>query len=295
MLRKGYFDIEEGVLIAFIIFVILTVALPEFIPLQDIGLLLTVTTFLFGILSGFFITNRWGRYTNLKTLLTNETGYLIGTYKLSTMISEKFAKKIADLIDEYLIQAFRYEIYEYHEKTEEYFYKIFEPFKRLKLKNKKETAVFNKVTDILKTSITDREEIFFLAKDRMPSFLYYVLWILATITIFSLFNLRKYTLTSSIITVLLSTSIVLVILVLRELDKLRWEEDILAFRIFFRVFDAIGKLRFYPDVSIKYGRIEEPKNIDYRLGIFKKEKGEGDFIERVLIVKNGKNKRRRLD
>jgi len=285
---RGYLNIEEGLVIAVIFFTILAIALPVFTPGEDINLILTVSTFLFGIFSGFFISNRWSRYSRIKTLLTNETGVLISVYILSKIIGKEFAKKIANLIDKYLIEAFLYEIYEYHEKTDELFYKFLYTVKDIRPKTIQQKEAISQIIKIMGGTPSGREETYFLEKTKLPKFMYWVIWILAAIIIFCLFYIRTGSITYSFITILLSTSVILVVLVLRDLDNLRWDEKVLAFDIYYRVYDAIGKPRVYPDISIKRGRIKPPKDMDYRLLLIEERNGR-QYLKGIKTIKQSRS------
>jgi len=285
---RGYLNIEEGLVIAVIFFTILAIALPVFTPGEDINLILTVSTFLFGIFSGFFISNRWSRYSRIKTLLTNETGVLISVYILSKIIGKEFAKKIANLIDKYLIEAFLYEIYEYNEKTDELFYKFLYTVKDIRPKTIQQKEAISQIIKIMGGTPSGREETYFLEKTKLPKFMYWVIWILAAIIIFCLFYIRTGSITYSFITILLSTSVILVVLVLRDLDNLRWDEKVLAFDIYYRVYDAIGKPRVYPDISIKRGRIKPPKDMDYRLLLIEERNGR-QYLKGIKTIKQSRS------
>ncbi len=281
-----YMSIEKNIIIFVVVFSFITLLTPTFDRLIDIEIFLTVSTFLFGIFSGFFIANRWGRYSRMKTLLTNETGDLISIYKISKLIGNNFSKKISDIIDNYLIETFKYEVYEYHEKTEKFFYEIFNQIEKIKPKTHQQKEATGLIMWQLKDMPRDREELFLLGRSKMPKFMFPIIWFLAFVIIFCLFYIRISTIASSIITILLSTCVVLVILVLRDLNNLKWGERSLAFEIYHRVFDAIDKLRVYPDISIKKGRIEAPEDRDYRLGIFEEKNGK-QYFKNFKMVKKG--------
>src|SRR3990167_3039691 len=114
-----------NVLIFVFLIIIASVYLPYYSLLDEIRTFLTVSTFLFGIIAGFIIASRLSRYSRYRELLTNETGYLITLYQYAKLVDAKFAKKISERIDEYLVHGFLYEVYEYHGETEKQFNSIF--------------------------------------------------------------------------------------------------------------------------------------------------------------------------
>lgn len=274
--------------IAIIFLIISSIAaftIPVFSPPDVIKTLLTVSTFLFGILGGFVIASRMSRFTRFRDLLTNETGFLISLYQYSNLVNEKFSKKIADLIDHYIVEGFLYEVYEYHRKTEASFYAIFNELKNFKPSNENEQEALNQMKWIIRDMPKDREEMYLLEEDKISNLLNITLLLLTSVILFCFFYLRTNVFYSNLITIILSTSVVLVLVLIRDLDKLNIGDYAIDYGIYFRLFDVIEKPRLYTSDAIKSRKLKFPKHGTYRYGIIKRTKGIPSYTEIKTIKK----------
>jgi hypothetical protein len=71
-----------------------------------------------------------------------------------------------------------------------------------------------------------------------------------------------------------------VLLLVRELDLYIWNEKTFGYEIFEQLLKTIGKLPYYPNPSIKAGRIH-PKDSKYRVGYLT---GTGESLNRRIEV-----------
>jgi len=80
-------------------------------------------------------------------------------------------------------------------------------------------------------------------------------------------DLKELSFFSNTRTVLLSTTLVLVLLIMRDLQNLRLSGQIMAEESGQEIFEFIGKLRYYNEHNIKAGIIKIPGHVEkYRLG-----------------------------
>jgi len=272
-----------NVLIFVFLIIIASVYLPYYSLLDEIRTFLTVSTFLFGIIAGFIIASRLSRYSRYRELLTNETGYLITLYQYAKLVDAKFAKKISERIDEYLVHGFLYEVYEYHGETEKQFNSIFSEIRNFNASNSSQSGILAQMQAMLKDMLKDREELYLLGKDRVTFWLKTTLVLLAGLILYSLFLIRTDTTYSFILTILLSTSVVIVLFLVSDLDKLKLYSLAMSYGIYFRVFDAIEKPRLYTNVSLERG-LKLPKDFSYRFGRIKRKKGKTSY-EKIELVK----------
>lgn len=258
-----------------ILFLILAGALAFLLPIfntsEEVKLILTISTFLFGIFAGFVIASRMSRFTRFRDLLTNETGYLISLYEYSKLVDEKFSKKIANIIDDYIVEGFLYEVYEYHRKTEASFYAIFDELRNFKPLNDNQREGLNQMKWIIRDMPKDREEMYLLEEDKISVLLKATLILLTSSILFCLFYLRTDALYSTLITIVLSTSVVLILFLIRDLDQLKISNYAIDYGIYFRLFDIIGKPRLYTSDSIENRRLKFPLNGTYRYGIIQRK------------------------
>src|SRR3990167_10123793 len=100
--------------IALITFTALLFVFPTSFVSQDLGsTILTVTTFLFGIIAGFYIVVTTTDYNNVKNILATETAGWISLHQNILIYDKQVADKLASLIDKYILRAFDFEIIDY--------------------------------------------------------------------------------------------------------------------------------------------------------------------------------------
>jgi len=270
-MKKGVKSAEITIAVL-VVASILAFTLPNSKGSEEVKLLLTISTFLYGIFAGFIIASRMSRFTRFRDLLTNETGFLISLYEYSKLAGEKFSKKIADIIDDYVVEGFLYEVYEYHRKTEASFYAIFDAIRDFNPVNENQREAISQMRWIIRDMPKDREEMYLLEEDKISNLLGITLILLSSVILFCLFFLRVNTIYSDIITVILPTSIILVLILIRDLDQLKISNYAIDYGIYFRLFDIIGKPKLYTSDAIENGKLKFPEFGTYRYGIIQRTK-----------------------
>jgi hypothetical protein len=264
---------------------VIVFTLPIFNSSEDIKLILTISTFLFGIFAGFVIASRMNRFTRFRDLLTNETGFLISLYEYSKFVGGAFSKKISELIDNYVVEGFLYEVYEYHRKTEASFYAIFDEIRNFRPANEVQKEGLSQMRWIIRDMPKDREEMYLLEEDKISFLLKTTLILLTSTILFCLFYIRTSDVSSDIIAIILSTSVVLVLFLIRDLDQLKVSNYAIDYGIYFRLFDIIRKPRLYTSDAISNRRLKLPAKGSYRYGIIQRKNNVPSYKEIKTIVR----------
>ena len=184
----------------------------------------------------------------------------MGTYNKET------AAKLSNLVDEYVQRNFDYELLEVINGTAEEFKrveKIMEDMPIIPDKQSTHQVILGNVDDLRNA----RQQQNALLRKALSAFQWIVLISTATLVIWSLFGLRTGALFFDAVTVLISSSIVLILLLIRDIDLYLWNEKF-GFDIFEDLLKNIGKLPYYPSVLIDKGRLK-PKESEYRVGVYK--------------------------
>ena len=254
-------------LISVIIFAALLFVVPHpFISAELGNTLLTVLAFLFGIIAGFYIVVATTDYNSLKNILAEETAAWIALYRNVSIYDQVAAEKLSSLIDEYIIRAFDYEIIDYAKSTGIEFDPIQKFIRELPLKENL-SSVHEEILATMNKVITTRQQLTVLGTRTLSMFQWAVLMALAALFIVSLYGLRTGELFFDIATVAVSSSIILILLLIRDLDLYVWNERTFGYDIFENVFRSIGKLPYYPAESIKKDRVT-PSEKEYRIGTY---------------------------
>ena len=254
-------------LISVVIFVILLFVIPRsFVPTGLGNTILTVVAFLFGIISGFYIVVTTTDYNSVKNILATETAGWISLHQNILIYDKQVADKLASLIDKYILRAFDFEIIDYAKSTNDEFESIKELVRELPLKENL-SSVYEKIRNVMDDIIISGQQLTVLGARTLSVFQWTILFALASIFTFSLYGLRTGELFFDVVTVAISSSIVLVLLLVRDLDLYIWNEKTFGYDIFENVLKSIGQLPYYPAESIKQKRVQ-PHDKEYRVGTY---------------------------
>ena len=103
-------------------------------------------------------------------------------------------------------------------------------------------------------------------KDKLSKLEWLVVWFLSGILIFSIFSIRTPDTLSLLLSGTLIATVLILILIMRDLDDLSFGEDMVSFEPYETIFDVIGTSRFYLEKDIKSGRVKPPEGTKYRTG-----------------------------
>ncbi len=260
---------------ALIIFTITTFMLPQLEPPEKVELILTVSSFLFAIFTGFFISRASSRYDKILEILSDEDAEWVTVYRNSKNIEESFLEQVREIMDKYYTTAEDYFEESYYKPTIKYLDQIYNLTKKQyeKFLGKSKTGnpimlsqIMNSLSRIEK--LRNRNSV--MKQERITKGQWTILLFLGTIIIFSLFFMRTPEIFSQITTIILSTTVVLVIFLLRDLENMKLIGKYVTVESSQEILDMLGKLRYYNQKFVKEGSIKIPKNLKkYRLGLHK--------------------------
>ena len=249
------------------IFTTLLFLLPIGFISSDLGnAILTISTFLFGIMAGFYIVITTTDYNSVKSILASETAAMISLYQNVLIYDKQSAEKLSLLIDEYVRNALNYEIIDYVRNTHRQFQNIQSAVRDLPIHDNL-SSVYESIRNDMSNFIIARQQLTVLGAKTLSIFQWVVIFVLALIPLVSLYGLRTGEIFFDIVTVIVSVAVALILVLIRDLDLYVWNEKTFSFEIFENVFIAIGQLPFYPAESIRKGRVC-PKENEYRLGTY---------------------------
>jgi hypothetical protein len=245
------------------------------IPLYGVTInastVLTVITFLFSILIGFFIAAATANYLNFQACLAEENSGLILLFNLGNIVQPKAREKIGGLIDAYVIRTLDYHLGEYAENTEKEFNEIIKAVDKLEpaAGNRVGMAVLQVLHEAKANLLKTRQSVLLRAAPKVVRKSHWVILIAlaASLEIF-LFALRDGEILSDFIIGVICTVLFLILMLLYELDSNLFLEDQLAFSDPQKVFRGIGTLPYYPAYALEAETVQPPKG-DYRVGIYK--------------------------
>ena len=235
---------------------------------EDIATVRNISTLLFGILAGFFIYFLLSSFAAIRSVLTREGSMLMELYKLSQAIGPEFAARAAERIDRYLIVRFDEENYfNFTSRGRDALFSIFEELITVDIGNNQNlTTMHRHFVTTLREAISLRRETIVTGTITVTIVQWASLLMLAMILIATLFAMKSDTLFSSILTGMLTFAILLILYMVKSMSDLKLGGDFLKFETIERVFEFIGKPRYYP---VSYVRLDLlPKHLtEIRLGI----------------------------
>lgn len=264
-----YIDAVEGSLYSLIVFVFAVIIITVVAPMDNIEIILTIATFLFAILSGFFISRLGSRYDQIRSQVAQENANLLSLYKTSQSYGDDFAKKIGNHIDQYYICAYDYTLSSYNYKeTGINYLKIWDEVTKIK-KYRNESA-YQSLLSCLYAIEINRNSASTISQEKLNAGHWTILFMLSAIILFSIFCIRTDDIYYQIITVLFSTVLVLVLLIIRDLQNLMLGDQSLLEESGQEVLEFIGKKRYYNKYFVDRDISKIPSHIkEYRLGLHK--------------------------
>lgn len=256
--------------ILFILFVIIFL-ITIFFPLNReeslVSMILTVSTFLFGVFIAFSLSDRQTRIDKIRENDSMERASLETLYSLMIVYGVQTQKTIREKIDNYLMATLDHTIWDYY-KTEKEFKDLSTSVAFAKTNNGKKIGLFQNMVGLVTTMSNAREQTISLIDDKLSKLEWFVFSTLSCIIILSLLLINTGSIISIIMVTLLSLSVLLVLLLLHSLDSLIWKEEVRIFEPYQRTFEAVDLIRYYPLDVIKAGRVMLYKGKNYRVATF---------------------------
>ena len=221
--------------------------------IDTVGVILTIASILFGFLAGFFISELWTRYTEIRELQGtrfSDTLNLIryASYFFDNKIFEKEFKKNVEK------SSIADEVIDWNEGHLEikYFRDIEKSFRHIKIKQVKDESYLNNLLNSYNRLIESVVRLDVLYKERLFTSEWFMLTTLSLIVGISLLFLDVAHPFYQIVILCFPAIIVLALSTIYDLDVLVWGREILTMEPTQRVFDTLGVKRFYLGESVNY-------------------------------------------
>jgi hypothetical protein len=214
--------------------------------LETVGVILTVSSILFGFLAGFFISQLWTRYASIRELqsMRSSAGLNMIRYASHFFSSKRFQQDFKTRVEKAAVID---EILEWDETHIEIplFRDIETSFKHIRIKNMKEQEYFGNLIDAYNQLIETTVKEDTLGKERLLPSQWFMIIVLSVIMIFSLLFVDIIEPLYRIILFVFPIIMTMALLTMYDLDTLRWSKEAVSLEPNERLFDAIGRQRFY--------------------------------------------------
>jgi len=232
----------------------------------NIGLMISVVSFLFG----FFITISFSIIMNrvalLKESLAIETGRLTSLFLLSKHLGKKFHSCVKNAVDKYTIITLRY--YTEYEMSRQVVYDLNDDLKFMESKSEEQKSMSNSFLYLLGEFEPTREKLEYLTRGKLLVAIKFTNYILAFVIIGLLF-LNRGNVFTDILFVILSTTVFFIILIIEDYENMKIGDYSVNISNSEQIFDLIGTDRYYPKYLLSRVRLQKGRT--YRVGFFNPE------------------------
>jgi hypothetical protein len=260
-----YKNIFVRLILAFLGSLLLAIFIPGIGPDDFYILLISISTFLFGILVAFFISDKHSRMKSIQETLRDMDAKIISIYKYSTVFGPKVHDDIKKLIDDWLTSTLDYKLVDLS-KTSEQYLKIYDYVLAIKTKNDDEFYAKDRMCQLLESVSSIYKRLGFLLRDNLSYGEWFLVSILAGIIFVCLFVINTGSILSILFIVLLSVSLFGALFILRDLNSLEWKERYWIIEPLLDLFAELDMIPYFPDTFEVYlNKIKFPKGFKYRV------------------------------
>lgn len=248
----------------FALFLVLAIALPSLELLEKAEIFLSTLIVFFTITAGFTLATVWNEYTDMREAVSAELGEIENVFFFVKRFGKKTSERFAAMLDSYLMVSLVVPFSKFS-KTNKLFYKMQDfTLRSINPKNSRERLALDKLWDGMQRWEAHRETQTILGPSRVPRVLWLALISLAAGTITYMYLIKVDSAVSVMVTTLVSFSISLTLLVIRELDEYTFGDFPSYIEATEEMFDLIGKQRFYWPPYVRKGYLVPPKGTKYR-------------------------------
>ena len=226
-----------------------------------IGVILTVASVLFGFLAGFFISELWTRYTNIRELQGKRLSEGLNMIRYASYFynNKNFEKEFKLLVEK---SAVADEVINWDEGHLEikYYQDIETSFSRIQVKTKKDQVYFDNLLDSYNEIVETIVRMDILYKERLFPTEWFMLVTLSLIITFSILFLDTSHFFYKVVVLVFPAIILLAMSVIYDLNTLVWSRGLVTLEPIQKSFDALGVKRYYIRKDEKYA----PKGVEYR-------------------------------
>lgn len=212
---------------------------------------ITFIGILFGIIVGFFIADLYARYQAIRTNAAEDSSDLSTFYLFATILTRQtkdraWLKRVKERIYNY-VRKFMPLPWERYSETEEEFSDLGKSLDEIKYSGEKANETYSNLLRLYNSHSTSREKLVMFGKDKLSWGEWLITLFLGGLLLASIFYVKTSSLTSIIFTGAITSAVVILFIVLRDLNNLNFGENAVSVEPYERVLDAIGRPRYFRD------------------------------------------------
>lgn len=218
-----------------------------------IGVILSISSILFGLLAGFFFSELWQRYTEIRSLQSERSsaGLMLITLATHFFKNKKFKKEFIQRMENTAI-ADETIIWDEGDFEEPYFNDVAKSFELVNVKGEKDSQYFGQMLDysFIYSSATIKADV--LYKERLTSIEWLLFTFLSFIIVISVLLLDTTQMLYRVIVLTFPGVIFLTLSIIYGLNMISWSRNLITLEPNEVIFDALELPRFYCERNRKF-------------------------------------------
>lgn len=277
-------NIAKLLIIFTIIYVVLAVVINGHGFEHFTDALLSAASFLYGILISFAISKSQEKLSTVNNLLKVDEAHLLSIYRLSGQFGEKISDEVRKLIDNHLMDQIDYKLIDF-DKSGDSFRELYDYLLDLKPDTKKQETIYSQILTLLNEMSSNRKRVETTILDKISSYEWIGLIALLILSDVLILNLNINTTFSIIASTTLAVIALLLLLVLRDLNLLRWKVQDWIWDPLHNLFLSLGLLPYYSEFVLQYGEARPPEGSKIRVARYARAYPDmsGKIIEEITV------------
>jgi hypothetical protein len=218
-----------------------------------VGDLTSSAAFLFGVLLAFSIQRTRERLSTVQNLVSNGNSHLLAMHHLMVVFDVEKCQRIRYLIDFHLTDQINYRLVD-HYLADDSFFQLVNEISLLECRTKEQENTYKNLLDICVKMIGDRSNIESATAQPMSTTEWLGLLTLLALLFTLLTVLPGGSPLGAIVVGVLAGAVVVLMALLRKLDRLRWHERVTIWEPTTRLFRSMGQYPYVPREVIDSGR-----------------------------------------
>jgi hypothetical protein len=220
-----------------------------------VNTVLVVAVFLFGMMLAYSVSNRQARLDKIREQLREQDAILLNIYDLTKQFGPAIAVQARQRIDHCLQAQIDYQLQDF-ERSHGALRDLTEYLMSIKPKTPAQIEEKSKILDNIGELARAHKRVCYNVQNKMMRYEWISLIVLSCIIIFSLFHENQNTWSSVVIVTIVSGSLVLFLLILKELDSLEWQERSWIWKPLTALFIDLDLLPYFPSDVFTSGRLD---------------------------------------
>lgn len=222
---------------------------------------------IFGIYIVFSVSNVRDRLNKVNELLKIENANNLLLYKMSANFGAELQGNIRGLMDSYLIAQVDYRLEDYNQSREA-FQALYDRIVLIDPEGKRQEVIYEEMIDILTLSSVSRIQIETIVDQKISNYEWISVWGLTFVVVSHLYEMSNGDTYAAVLLTILASASVLLVLVLRDFDSLRWQKDTWTWKPLHRLFQNMDLIPYYPRQVVTSGEAKIAKGQKIRLAYY---------------------------